>query len=282
VYRIFIDEFGHDNLNSASDPKERYLCLLGVVLDLDTAHVDLSQRMDAIKKQAFGTENVVLHRREVINQKPVAFDRLASQVVRDTFSNSLLNLIETCDYTAIAILIDKKEHVDRYKVWRFQPYHYCLTAMMERYVMFLDDRGGLGDVMAEWRGVKPNIKLEKAYNYVYNNGTPNMNTARFRNRLSSSQLKIKKKEANVAGLQLADLLVNPAARDLICKKNGEVMAAPFGSKIVEFLYSTKYHRNWRGQVRVVERRRCLKRKNRSSDGDRATLCVCLRLAADYL
>ncbi|WP_165420040.1 DUF3800 domain-containing protein [Edaphobacter modestus] len=137
----------------------------------------------------------------------------------------------------------------KYNVWRFQSYHYCLTAMLERYVMLLADRDGKGDVMAEWRGKKPNIKLEKAYIHVYNNGTPNMPWKRFQSRLSSGQLKIQKKEANIAGLQLADLLANPAGRDLICKKKGEEMTAPFGTQVVKALYETKYHRNWRGTVR---------------------------------
>jgi hypothetical protein len=33
MYRLFIDEFGHDNLNTANDPNEQFLCLLGVALD---------------------------------------------------------------------------------------------------------------------------------------------------------------------------------------------------------------------------------------------------------
>lgn len=249
MHRIFIDEFGHDNLNTRNDPKEQYLGLTGVVLDMDTAHPDLTRRMNAIKKAAFGSDSVVLHRREIINQKPAPFDVLAKREVREAFTNGLLDIVRNASYTAISILIDKKEHFETYKVWRFQPYHYCLTAMMERYVMLLDDRGGRGDVMAEWRGVKPNRKLEAAYTYIFNNGTPKMPRARFQGRLSSGQLKIQKKEANIAGLQLADLLANPAARELICLRQNVPMTAPFGVEIVKSLYETKYHRNWRGVVK---------------------------------
>ena len=134
MYRIFIDECGHDNLNSANDPKERFLCLIGVVLDLDVDHLTLTEQMNRIKIEAFGTDSVVLHRREIIDKKPAPFDRLRDDGVREKFNQRLLDLISESRYTAISILIDKKEHFDRYKVWRFNPYHYCLTAMMERYV----------------------------------------------------------------------------------------------------------------------------------------------------
>lgn len=249
MYRLFIDEFGHDNLNTRNDPKEQFLSLTGVVLDLDSAHINLTNQMDALKVAAFGTRAVVLHRREIIDKKPPPFDVLLDGEVRESFTQGLLKIVSEADYTALTVLIDKKAHFEKYKVWRFQPYHYCLTAMLERYVMFLDGRNGKGDVMAEWRGKKPNMKLENAYIHVFKNGTPDMPWNRFQSRLSSGQLKIQKKEANIAGLQLADLLANPAGRDLICQKRNEQMTQVFGSQVIKILYEEKYHRNWKGIVK---------------------------------
>jgi len=249
VYRLFIDEVGHDNLNTANDPREQFLCLMGAILEIDYAHAALASMMDSIKVEAFGTKGVVLHRREIIDRKPQPFNCLSDDGLRARFNESLISLIGSSDFSAIAVLIDKKDHIDRYKVWRSHPYHYCLKAMMERYVMFLGERNALGDVMAEWRGIKPNMKLENAYKYIYNNGTENMSAGDFQMRLSSGQLKIKKKEANVAGLQLADLLANPASRDLICKRQGVAMTATFGSRVVKILYEGKYRRSWNGIVK---------------------------------
>jgi hypothetical protein len=222
---------------------------MGVILEIDYAHVGLTSMMDTLKIDAFGTKNVVLHRREIIDKKPPPFDRLLDDGVRARFNESLISLIHDSDYAAIAVLIDKKDHIDRYKVWQSHPYHYCLKAMMERYVMFLRERNSLGDVMAEWRGIKPNMKLENAYKYIYNNGTENMSSGDFQIRLSSAQLKIKKKEANIAGLQLADLVANPASRSLICTKQGVAMTAVFGGRVVKILHESKYRRSWRGTVK---------------------------------
>ncbi len=247
MYRLFIDEFGHDNLNTRNDPREQFLSLTGVVLN-GRNHAALTDRLNALKLQAFGSNAMPLHRREIINKKP-PFDRLRDPQIQKQFDQGLLDLIATVDYSVITVLIDKKEHFDRYKVWRFQPYHYCLTIMLERYVMLLDDRSGRGDVMAEWRGVKPNMKLEKAYTYIFENGTDNMPRTRFQKCITTRQLKIEKKEANTAGLQLADLLANPCGRDLICQKQGERMTAVFGNTVMKILYESKYHRNRFGTVR---------------------------------
>jgi hypothetical protein len=248
VYRLFIDEAGHDNLKSANNPNERYLCLLGIIINLEEANQHLTETMDALKLSVFNTTNVVLHRREIIDKKTPPFDLLSNPKTRALFDDGLLKLIADCNYTVIAVLIDKKEHIDTYQVWRAYPYHYCFKAMMERYALHLGNLGASGDVMAEWRGVKPNRKLEDAYKYIYTRGTEYLGPTRFQQVLSSGQLKISKKEANIAGVQLADLLANPTYRHLLCKKKNEEMKAPYGKKVVEILEASKYRRNARGKI----------------------------------
>jgi Protein of unknown function (DUF3800) len=242
MHRLFIDEVGHDNLNSRDDPNERFLCLMGVIVDLEQANDVLEEKMNALKLAVFKTKNVVLHRREIINKRPPPFDVLATRATRAFFDQQLLDLIATCSYTAIAVLIDKKEHYDKYAVWHHHPYHYCLKAMLERYVMHLRSTGERGDVMVEWRGINPNRKLEAAYKTIYTRGTENMPGRQFQQALSSGQLKIRTKSANIAGLQLADLVANPACRYLICKKQQIPMTAPFGLKVVAILNDSKYRR----------------------------------------
>jgi hypothetical protein len=102
--------------------------------------------------------------------------------------------------------------------------------------------------MVEWRGIKPNKYLEESYARLYRNGTENVSAADMKKYLSSSQLKIEKKEANVAGLQLADLLASPASRYLICKKAGQRMTAPFGREVMKILIKYKFRRSIRGRL----------------------------------
>ena len=248
MYRLFIDEVGHDNLNTANDPNERYLCLLGVIMDVEKDHVALDTALGDLKFDTFGNKSVVLHRREIIDKKPPPFDRLKDPAIRTSFDGGLIKVITDSDYSVVAVQIDKKEHIDRYAVWRSHPYHYCLKAMLERYVMHLNSLGATGDVMAEWRGIGPNRKLEAAYKYLYTRGTDNLTGDQCQRRLSSGQLKIQKKTANVSGLQLADLLASPVNRYLLCRRNKEEMIAPFGKQVIEILRESKFRRKWDGRL----------------------------------
>jgi hypothetical protein len=246
MFRLFIDETGHDHLKSSNKPEEQHLCLMGVILT-GRGHRDLTERMNALKLDAFGTINVVLHRREIIDRKP-PFDTLNDPVIRERFNEGLMGMIRESEYVALASLIDKQAHLAKYRVWHYQPYHYCLAVLLERYVMWLKDRGGRGDVMAEWRGVKPNMRLENSYNRLFRVGTENVRAEEMQSHLSSGQIKIQKKEANIAGLQLADLIVNPARREIICGITKEEMKAPFGREVVRILREQKYRRGPGGVI----------------------------------
>jgi hypothetical protein len=173
VYRLFIDEVGHDNLATADDPNERYLFLMGVCMDFDYALGEFADGLDELKLATFGTKTVVLHRREIIHKRPFPFTALADPAVRCQFDAASLELFRTSKYTALGVLIDKREHLARYEKWHFHPYHYCLTAMLERYVLWLESMSfhATGDVMCEWRGKQPNRKLEDAYTRLYKFGT---------------------------------------------------------------------------------------------------------------
>jgi len=244
MYRLFIDEVGHDNLCSANDPNERYLCLMGVCLDLDYANGEFTDSLNELKTTVFGSEQVILHRREIIDKRDYPFTLLCNEQVRGHFDERLLHWFEESKYTAFAVLIDKRAHVEKYRVWRYHPYHYCLTAMLERYVMWLKSlgQGGIGDVMSEWRGKKPNRKLEEAYARLFRSGTDHVPAEEFQKRLTSNSLKIKRKSANVAGLQLADLLANPVCRSLICANEHVKMTAPFGTRVINILIRNKFRR----------------------------------------
>lgn len=246
MYRLFIDETGHDHLKSSNTPQEQYLCLMGVILN-GGGHWDLRRRMDALKMSIFGRTDVVLHRREIINKTP-PFDVLKDDAIRGSFDCGMLGMIRDSTYTAIAAMIDKQAHIAKYQVWQYQPYHYCLAVMMERYVMWLKERNGRGDVLAEWRGINQNMKLERSYNGLFRKGTDNVSAAEMQTYLTSSQIKIEKKEANIAGLQLADLIASPARTHLVCEIKQEKMKAPFGQEIAKILLDDKFRRSPSGTI----------------------------------
>lgn len=241
MYRIFIDEVGHHDLKSSADPNHQYLGLTGVIMRLAYEGDQFTAVLDTIKAVIFGTPNIVLHRREMLDAKP-PFQALQNSVVRDHLDALLLQLLSEGTYRVFTVVIDKKEHLRKYVAWRFHPYHYCLTVLLERYAQFLARIKQTGDVLTESRGKKENMQLERAYLYIFENGSSHVPVKIFQERLTSRELKIKPKSANVAGLQFADLIANPSCRSLICEKTGVPMTARFGQQVEAILRKNKYLR----------------------------------------
>lgn len=246
-HRVFIDEVGNHDLTSSDDPQHRYLGLTGVIMRLEYSSGDFTNALNAIKQEIFGTTEVVLHRREMLTAKP-PFEVLANPESRQRFDELLLELVATAVYRVFTVVIDKKEHKQKYMVWRFHPYHYSLTVLLERYVQLLDRHDLCGDVLVESRGKKENMQLEKAYRFIYDHGSDHVPSRLFQARLTSRQVKIQPKTANIAGLQLADILANPSCRSMICEKRKEQMLAEFGTKIEEILKKRKYLRRYDGVI----------------------------------
>lgn len=218
---------------------EQHLGVTGFIVRLDYERADLTAALNALKNQIFGTTTIIFHRRDIIDRRP-PFHVLSDAQLCQQFDTLLTQLLATATYRVFTAVIDKKEHMRRYKVWRFHPYHYCLTVLLERYVLWLQRIGSVGDVLAESRGKKENMQLEKAYRYLFANGTDHVSAATFQNRLTSKDLKLQPKAANVTGLQMVDLIANPSCRDLICQKGGVQMKAPYGTRVVAILRKNKY------------------------------------------
>jgi hypothetical protein len=246
-HRVYIDEAGNHDLKASDDPHHRYLGLTGVIMRLEYADGEFRNALNAIKQEIFGTTNIVLHRREMLTAKS-PFEALADQETRHRFDELLLELFSTATYRVFTVVVDKKEHKQKYLVWRFHPYHYCLTVLLERYVQFLNRYGLCGDVLVESRGKNENIQLERAYRFIYDHGSDHVPVKIFQSRLTSRQVKIQPKSANIAGLQLADLLASPSCRSLICEKTNVQMEAEFGTQIEIILRKKKYLRRYDGVI----------------------------------
>ena len=97
--------------------------------------------------------------------------------------------------------------------------------------------------MAESRGGKEDRRLKKEFRNLWTFGTDRVNPEQFQASLTSRELKIKSKTANISGLQLADLIANPsrsqilAERGLLGRQLGE-----FAERIIAVL-ETKYDRD---------------------------------------
>lgn len=247
-YRMYVDEVGNPDLESSDNPLHRFLSLTGVIIELNYAGSTIHPQMEELKERYFNShpdDPVILHRKELVNAKH-PFESLRDDEVKSRFNHELLTLLEKWDFKVISVCLDKKSHKNTYKIWRYDPYHYCLALLLERYTFFLEQREAKGDVMAESRGGKEDMRLKKAYSRLWHEGTEYIEPKRFNDVFTSKELKVKPKSNNISGLQLADILAHPS-RNEILRENCllDKTLGPFAIEVVQILQSKYYQHGGR-------------------------------------
>jgi len=237
-YRMYVDEVGNPDLESSYNPNHRFLSLTGVIIHLNYVKEVLHPELEALKEKHFGShpdDPVVLHRKELLNAKS-PFQVLRDQVVRKDFDRQLLDCLRQWEYTVITVCLDKKKHRETYTTWRYDPYHYCLAVLLERFNFWLNRQNAKGDVMAESRGGKEDRRLKDSFHRLWRLGTDFLDPKQFQESFTSRQLKVKPKTANVSGLQLADILAHPSRAEILNEEGllGRNLA-PFSMKVIRIL-----------------------------------------------
>jgi len=204
--------------------------------------------MEDLKRQYFRThpdEPVIFHRKELLNALP-PFEGLREEAVRAQFDCDLLRLMTSWDYTVISVCLDKKRHKETYATWRYDPYHYCLAVLLERYVFFLNTQACRGDVLAESRGGKEDRRLKDSFERLWERGTDYVEPLQFQTVLTSRQLKVKTKANNIAGLQLADLVAHPSRNEILLENGfAQISLGAFAQRVVAILQGKYYQRQGR-------------------------------------
>ncbi len=249
-YRLYVDEVGNPDLGSSHDPNHRYLSLTGVIVELGYVDNVLYPELEDLKRRYFGShpdEPIVLHRKELVNKHP-PFEALNDPLVESAFNSEFLERLRAWEYIVITVLIDKLQHFEQYHVWRYDPYHYCLKVLIERYVQWLESHSAMGDVLAESRGGREDQRLKKSFERVYHEGSEWVSPERVYACLTSRQLKVKPKANNIAGLQLADILAHCSYKGFLARKKGEPLPQNFGGQIAKILEDYKYNRSPSGRI----------------------------------
>lgn len=249
-YRIYIDEVGNNDLESSDNPNHRYLSLTGLIFELDYVKNIVTPSIETLKQKYFPShpdEPIILHRKELVNKK-YPFHSLKNKETEINFNKDFLKLITDLNYVIVSVLIDKKEHRERYQTWKYDPYHYCMEIILERFFFFLESVNASGDVMVESRGGKEDKRLKNSFSKIYQNGTQYIIAKDLQKRLTSKELKVKPKMLNIACLQLADLLAHPS-RKYMFRKFGidEGKSYVFGDEIIKIIES-KYYKSKSGNI----------------------------------
>ena len=246
LYRIYIDEVGNNDLKSSKEVNHRYLSLTGVIFESQYSAYTLYPKIETLKAKYFGShpdDPVIFHRKELINHKH-PFDSLKDKNKRNEFNKEFIALLRDLDFKIITVIIDKYEHTTKYETWKYDPYHYCMEIIVERYFFFLKERLEKGDVMIESRGGKEDMRLKKSFRKILDEGTSYIKSELLNEQLSSKELKIKPKIANVSGLQIADLIAYPSRQYAFEKYNiHKKEKVTFNNEIIEIIKEKYYNKN---------------------------------------
>jgi hypothetical protein len=243
-YRLYVDESGDHVFRDVDEFQHRFLCLLGCWFR-NPDYLDFHTALENLKARFFPhhpDEPVVLHREDMINARKV-FKNLQSNEVRAHFDNDLLRIIDKGVFRVVAVVIDKSALRRAYGEAAAHPYHLGLGFLLQRYAGYLNHLNRVGDVMAEARGGKEDRLLKESYTRVYEHGVWMTGGHAFQTALSSRELKLKLKSANIAGLQLADILGHPV-KQWVLRKYGLLKEdfAPFSERLITVAFN-KFNRH---------------------------------------
>jgi hypothetical protein len=247
--RLFIDEVGNGDLRgAAADDNVRYLSLTGILTKRELYDRAITPMVNDLKTDVFGRTDVILHRREIMRREG-PFAILRNEETKIAFDAGVLSLVRECPYLATTVNIDKREHLSTYGVWHFDPYHYCLRCLIERYVLWLRRHDLTGDVAIEPRFPKADKKVKASFRLIYDCGTEHISPTIIQQHLLSHDIKFVPKSQNCAAMQLCDMLAHPSYRSMKLEREEMPEPADFGTSIVEILRDRRYSRHLRsGQV----------------------------------
>jgi hypothetical protein len=237
-YRLYLDESGDHVYKQTAETAHRFLCLLGCWFQ-NPDYLRFHQALESLKERHFHhhpDNPVILHREEIINNRKV-FKVLQDDKKRAEFDADLLDIIESAEFRVVAVVIDKAALRVSYGESAAHPYHLGLGFLLQRFAGFLNHINRVGDVMAEARGGKEDSLLQESYARVYEHGIWGVTSAGyFQSALSSRQLKLRQKKANISGLQLADLIGHPA-KMWVLRRSGMIdePLAPFAERLMNII-----------------------------------------------
>lgn len=211
---LFLDESGDHSLD-VIDPQYPLFVLGGCILDFHYHENVATPLLETYKQRLFGRSDFILHTADIVRRRGV-FRRLTDERFRARFYEETNGLMRQLDYRVVACVIRKDHHLDRYGLVAMDPYLLALRILLERFAFEIaSSAGGVGQVVAEARDETLNNQLRLAWIDIRTSGTEYLSATDVRNRIP--ELTIRDKASNIAGLQLADLIVSPIGRFVLGK-----------------------------------------------------------------
>ena len=209
-WRLYIDESGDHTYKHTDDLDVRYLGLTGILILKEYYDTHVQPNLESLKRQIFKydpDDPPILVRSAIIHHKKW-FYVLQNEELNKQWEEELLTLIDNLKSYAyvFTVVIDKKQHLNDYPANAFDPYAYSLSVLLNRRGLLVT-KGEQADIIAESRGKVEDQQIMKAYRVLRNIGSFYGSTGEYyKKAYPEEKLIIKRKDNNVAGLQIADII----------------------------------------------------------------------------
>ena len=208
-YRVYIDESGDHSYYDSANPGPRFLGLTAVAFrkaDYDPA---VFESVEALKRRHF-TYDVdnppVLIRKQVI-ERGGHFGVLREPLRNKAWEEDLIAMLSGLPMQVFTAVVDKKAHKEAIQSGMLHAYNYAFTHLLSQIAVWLSMQSEVtADVMPEARGKREDKELQAVYEGLRSTGCESLTDAQFRMVFSEARLLTARKESNIAGLQIADLL----------------------------------------------------------------------------
>jgi Protein of unknown function (DUF3800) len=208
----FFDECGDHSLSKIDKDFPLFL-LCTVIVEREAYAKHIIPALALFKLRYFAHEGINLHSRE-IRKAEGPFAILQNQAVRQKFLPELSALIAALPFTLFITAIQKASYVQRYGNAAKNPYDVALEYSFERVLHFMEEHNeSLLPVIAESRGLQEDDALRASFHRLMTQGTFYNKAERFQKLLCP--ISFRRKQDNIAGIQVADLCAHPTARHLL-------------------------------------------------------------------
>ena len=123
------------------------------------------------------------------------------------WETGLLKFLAFVPMHVATVVFDKKDVGDAIRQRAVEPYNRCLGELLNVVGRWLtEQRDGMADVMVEGRGKKENNDLQEFYLRLRETGINELKADLFKTLMPKESLLFGKKQNNIAGLQVADII----------------------------------------------------------------------------
>lgn len=233
---VYIDECGSHNLTR---DREFQAFVLAAVIVPDDEYLRLESQWRDWKETNLGAASKLVHEPDVRRGRG-SFWFEGNAVKQSEARDSLQECLDELQFHALVCVINRPAYLEEIGVQALDeslpahPYLMTLDFLMERLVMILDTQfnGARASVVAEARGTMDDALLQQEYVRLLVDGTSYVSNAWFRQQLAPG-IEFQRKEDNVAGLELADLLARPCGEKVLAPETTPDRWLSFRAKLCQ-------------------------------------------------